>query len=718
MHRVSPFLLTLAVGMPLFAQEPVAPAPTGDTQIGIGTEPVPGLVAGTSRYNVTFATRPFDLGGFRTAIESGANAATMERIVADLQGRAIEHQTPFQQAIVAMGGRVVLQFWLINAATIEVKPAQLAAVRALPNVLFVAPDLPTYPLIKTSTNAANHNADAVQAAGITATGFAVAINDTGQDSNMAGINRPHQIYYRNGNTAITTAGGLNGSRLLANVQLGTFSADDTNGHGTGVAGIVAGETWNNAGADRGHASDAFLVGYSICASSPACNSSLSIEASAFQQCATDKVKFNIVSANMSYGSSPDPTDVSQQAIDAAALNASIVCCCAAGNSGPGTSSTTGSSATSNGLAVAACNPTVKTIASFSSRGPLNTDPSRFYPDITGCGVNTVMPARDNETGTFVASGTSMATPQVTGAAALVKAARPASSAREIKAILLASTENISAQNAGLNRNAFGLGFLRDDLAVALAQRPGTVLTSTIASTAVPKTHLIDVSLGQQYSVCLVFFRHVLTSTAFSNLGLRVLNGATVVASSNDPRNLYEKVTFTAPITGTLTVEVSASTLEVNPLPYSLASTATFSGLAPASWANAGAGCPGTKGIPSLFPNANPVLGSTFTVRMAYARASSLGFFLIGFSNTVSSSGPLPLNLVVFGAPNCFLRTDIAASDAIVTDANGTGAMNYGIPNVASLLGAQLYQQAMSFDPPANALGFTASNAGAFVIGEF
>src|SRR5262249_44783978 len=162
------------------------------------------------------------------------------------------------------------------------------------------------------------------------------------------------------------------------------------------------------------------------------------------------------------------------------------------------------------------------------------------------------------------------------------------------------------------------------------------------------------------------------------------------------RNLYEKVTFTAPITGTLVVQVSASSLEVNPLPYSLATTANFTGLAPASWAYAGAGCPGTRGIPSMFPSANPVLGTAFNTRGAYAPPTSLGFFLIGFSNTVGSSGPLPLDLAVYGAPGCFLRTDIAASDAIVTDANGTGSINYSIPNVASLLGAPLFQQVMAY----------------------
>src|SRR5262249_58426596 len=97
----------------------------------------------------------------------------------------------------------------------------------------------------------------------------------------------------------------------------------------------------------------------------------------------------------------------------------------------------------------------------------------------GCGVGRVMPMHESETSNYTASGTSMASPQVCGAAALVKAARPGSSAREIKAILLATTESIVAQNPGYDRNAYGLGFLRDDLAVALAQQPGSVVSGAL-----------------------------------------------------------------------------------------------------------------------------------------------------------------------------------------------------------------------------------------------
>src|SRR5204863_9939160 len=37
---------------------------------GIGTDPVPGKIAGTFRYNVTFRNRGFDLGEFKAAIDN------------------------------------------------------------------------------------------------------------------------------------------------------------------------------------------------------------------------------------------------------------------------------------------------------------------------------------------------------------------------------------------------------------------------------------------------------------------------------------------------------------------------------------------------------------------------------------------------------------------------------------------------------------------------
>ena len=152
--------------------------------------------------------------------------------------------------------------------------------------------VPNFGMTPTSSNASNHNSDAVQARGFHGAGVAYAIVDTGQDSSMAGTGTPHIQYFLNGIKPGTNL-------LLANKKIGVQVADDTHGHGTGVCSIMGGNKWTNAGADFGHAHNAGKVGYSICDTAGSCDSSLTTEATAFDTVAADKATFGIVSANMS-----------------------------------------------------------------------------------------------------------------------------------------------------------------------------------------------------------------------------------------------------------------------------------------------------------------------------------------------------------------------------------------------------------------------------------
>jgi subtilisin family serine protease len=571
---------------------PVAPSPaTTQWQQGIGTEPVPGRLPGTHSYNVTFRARSFDLKAFKAANDNKESPAVVAAIVEDLQERARRDQHEFRLAVEALGGAVNIHFWLINACNIDLPAERVELIRGMPNVLYVHADLPTYPatvdavpFIRTATNSSHHNADAEHTRGNRGTGFGVAIVDTSADTSLHGANMPHMVFYRNADRNNHTGGGLDGSRLLGAFALAAQPANNSHPHGTGVSGIAAGAGWSTATADAGHASDAPIVMYSICNSAGSCGSTLAIEAAAWQRVAADAVMFGLVTGNMSYGSSPNPLDVSQQAIDACALNANVLPITSGGNGG---TSTAGSSSTANGIAVAAVS-NAKVVAGFSSRGPLSGDPTRFFPDISGCGVATVMPQYGNEGTDWIADGTSMASPQVCGAAALIKSARPASNHREIKALLLNNTESIAPQNPTLNRNAYGMGFLRDDIACSAA-RANQVFSSTINSTTTPNTHAMAVSLNQIYAVTLVWNRHTLTSTAWSDLTLTIRNGAAVLASSATPRNLYERVEFSAPITGNVTIEVSAASLEIANLPYSVAfGLSSSNGLAAVT--KSGTGC--------------------------------------------------------------------------------------------------------------------------------
>ncbi len=691
------------IALPLSAQEVVSPLP-GEI---IGNQPVDGSVAGTKRYNVTFNDRKFTLDAFRTAIETGKTADEVDGIVARMQAAAYTEREGFRQRIEELGGRVFLTFWLIDVCTVDIPTEKLDAVRNMPGVAYVLPDLPTQPGILTATNAGNHNTDAVQAAGNRGTGFGVAVIDTGQDGNVGGVGRPHRHYFRSGNTAITNAGGLNGSLLLANIAAPGACAgcqEDTNNHGTGVMGIAAGSIWGGAGADNGHANDAYKIGISICVAAGGCGSSLAVEGAGWQQAAADKVRYNIVSANMSYSSTSNMLDVSQMAIDSAALNANILAVCAAGNSGLGGSA--GSAAVANGLAVAAANNNVKTVAGFSTRGPQG---ARTYPDIMANGVGTVMPLNNNDNGNYVASGTSMASPMVCGTGALVKFARPNASAREIKAVLLASSENVAG-----TENEVGQGYLRSDRAVACAASPNSVITSSIASTATPVDFTLAVTAGQVVKVALTWFRHNLASASYSNLGLTVLNGVAVVATKNSAANLYEVVSFTAPITGDMIVRVNAVTLVANPQLLSIAACATtgaqpsFAGGPTGAVTINGAGCNGSVGIPSLHPSGNPAIGGPFALNVTYARPASSSFMILGVTSTALSTAP-------FGAANCLLRASLDIVLNVPIGATGTGSLPLAIPNNIGLLGGALFAQDLVIDP-ALALVLVASNSLRVVIG--
>ncbi len=692
---------------PIPAQEPAPPD-------GVGIH-APGDRAGNLRYVVTFSTRPFDVSAFRAAVLAKRSAAEVDAIVAHLERRARAHHAGFAAAVEAAGGLVHAHWWLIDGLAFEAPPAAIAGLRALPNIAAIDGDHTTMPCILTATNAANHNSDAVNAAGNRGANVTVAIMDTGLDSLSGSTGKPHPTFFVNGDVNNTTGGGIFGSRMLANVQMGAWPADNTHSHGTGVAGIAAGAKWfNNAAYDDGHAPLAKVVGYSI-ANNSGGSALESVMAGTWQQMAADRVRYNIVAANNSYtGYSNSVLNVIQQMLDAAVYNADLLAVVAAGNGG---TINTYSQPAANGLAVAATNATVRTIAGFSGRGPLSTpDSQQFWPDISANGVNTVMPMVDNPSASYNASGTSMASPQVCGAAALVRNANQDLNAQETKAILLATAESIAAQNGALTRQAYGQGYLRDDRAVALAGTAGAAFTRTLASTTTPNTHSIGVTASQSYRVVLCWPRRLAASnsSAWSDLRLRVLNGATQVALSDDARMLYEAVTFTATSTGVYTVEVSASQLEGGaPIEYSIAHTASPLGYTPGSFATFGTACAGTAGVPAMGSRGAPTIGAYWGVTVTGARATTAAILAVGASNTTWGSLTLPAPIV--GTPCWFnVSHDIVVISG--TDAAGAGAIHMRLPATTAWIGLTAHFQWFVLDIGANALDLVSTRGGTAIVG--
>jgi subtilisin family serine protease len=367
---------------------------------------------------------------------------------------------------------------VLNGFSLSIPSAEVSRLRALPGVRDVVPAGNYVPRMTTSPQEIGAPAVWGPSLDTAGQGVKIGIIDSGIDPDHpffdpAGYSMPPG--FPKGQQLFTTAKVIV-ARVFAPKSAQAPSArvafsDDDSSHGTHVAGIAAGNADTPTGQGRisGVAPRAYLGNYKVFVEtdsglSPNANSPeivAAIEAAVAD--GMDVINFS--------GGEPEiepRRDIVALALDAAAT-AGVVPVIAAGNDnldyGAGSVSSPANSDRAISVGATEIDGAKKTHAEFSSVGP-TTISLRLKPDVSAPGVDVLSSVSGG--GWAELSGTSMASPHVAGAAALLRQRHPAWTVDEIKSALVQTgldETNGSSRPAGPRVQGGGI------VSLARADRP-------------------------------------------------------------------------------------------------------------------------------------------------------------------------------------------------------------------------------------------------------
>lgn len=310
-------------------------------------------------------------------------------------------------------------FWKQLAPSTDASVAR--AVAATPKIWL---DQKVRPTLDRST--AQINAPAAWAAGYHGEGVKVAVLDTGADQTHPDL-----------------AGRVSEAKDFS----GSGSTLDRFGHGTHVAATAAGSGAASDGLRKGVAPSADLIVGKVLGDDGYGSESQVVAGMEWAAAQGAKV------INMSLGADmqTDGTDPMSLAVNELSRSSGALFVVAAGNSGERGDMTVGSPGAADAALTVGAVDRDDSLASFSSRGPRYGDKA-VKPDITAPGVGIVAARAAGTTmGSPIdehyvaADGTSMATPHVAGAAALLAGQHPDWTAQQLKDALISTSRTVSGQ---------------------------------------------------------------------------------------------------------------------------------------------------------------------------------------------------------------------------------------------------------------------------------
>jgi serine protease AprX len=346
-------------------------------------------------------------------------------------------------AVLGVGGSILTQYHLINAVEAVIPAILEPVLDALPGIV-VTPDVSvnvqaapvsTGPHTPSDAFLPQSGATKLAAAGDTGQGTTVAVLDTGID-NLPDFS----------------------GRLIGGVDL-TGEGNpfqDSYGHGTFVAGLIAGNGASSDGQYSGEARGADLVSVKVAGASG--STDLANLILGLQWAVDHQASYGIKVLNMSLGfqsalsSALNPLDQAVQAV----WGSGIAVVVSAGNAGPFNGTILSPGDDPLVITVGALDDMASSSSSgdemtdFSSAGPTTAD-GFVKPDLVASGRSVVSlaapgsaiyngnPSARVGSANFVGSGTSFSSAIVSGAAALVLADNPGITPNQLKARLLGTT---------------------------------------------------------------------------------------------------------------------------------------------------------------------------------------------------------------------------------------------------------------------------------------